>query len=261
MKKDQVLDEDEKRKRFSKKIVLDHLENESDENLDDGKEQYVLLEKENDSELDEFWDFDTETSAIDDIKVIHEEISKHSSILDPITGFVKTNDKTEKCDTQPEIELLFKKKVIAADEVEKNISEDSNILVKKANEEETCMKYYHKKFQHKEFNIVDELHHVKKVNIIDQPHSDIKIEVEVEILDDTFDSEPINISFNIRELENLYTFEERNYFIKAVEMFKSFMQGSSSMRASFMHQAVNWSINGPSILPLEFFKYTMNQSR
>ena len=265
MKRDQVLDEEEKRQRFSKRDALDVQETNSNEDNDD--DTVDSSEDNQNIELEEDFDFDRETSAIDDVEKIHKELSIHCSILDPITGIVKENinspmETTTEKKLYHENDLHLGKEPISINEVREilhNVPAESNIFDTVPDLVQT--KLVETSDLPRKCYFVEEFHYVKNVNVVNEPLLDPQLELEVEVIDDTFEYENINLSFSVRELENLYTIEEINYFNKAFELFERFMQGSPTMRAAFMNQALQWTHHGPSTLSLELFKYTMNQSR
>ena len=222
MKRHQVLNEEERRKRFSEKRgeennLIESVDIEEDDVIDE------TLISEDEPEL---LDFKSEPIAdVEEVEKIYQDLSHHCSLLDPETGLIQGNDEEKE--------------------------------VKKASG--SSHGYFHKKFK-KEFIFEDNSQlDVKKVTIIDD--SDISqmvaenekiLEVEVDVIN----YETITFSFSTRELENLYTQEESAYFENALVFFKSSLHHTSAMKVTCLDMALIFAQN--PTLPPEYFINAQN---
>ena len=217
MKRHQVLNEEERRKRFSEKRGEENNLIESvDIEEDDAIDETLISEDEPD-----FLYFTSEPIAdVEDVEKIYQDLSHHCSLLDPETGLIQENDEEKQ--------------------------------VKKASG--SSHKYIHKKFQ-KEFIFEDNAQlDVKKVTIIDDSHrsqmddeSEKILEVEVDVIN----YETITFSFSTRELENLYTQEESAYFENALVFFKSALHHTPAMKVTYLDMVLIFAQN--PTLPPEYF--------
>ena len=229
MKQDQVLNEKDIKKRFKNHGINTNICNLVNNGLTD--------DNESDSELQEFWDFEKETIAIDNVETIRKDLEEHDSVLDPITGHIFGNTKHFQVDGN------------------QTYQESTN--------------YLHKKFQHKEFSLLGDLKfEFKNVDVIEQPLKEsvivmnkedneidtgTRLVFEVEVRDNTLESETLSFSFSVKELENIYSQEECNFFKYALSEFRRSMRGTDSMRTAFFNHLTKFgSINENQLTP-EFF--------
>ena len=227
MKRDQVLNEEERRIRFSEK--KSHDEAEITLNESHNVEEYDIIDENNQSSEDEpnFCDFKSESFV--DVEKFHEDLSEHCSFLDPETGLIQgIHEETE---------------------VEKS--------------PKSSFRYFHKKFQ-REFTFQDDTQfEVKKVKVIDDSEGSPMVEENEKVLEvevDVINFETITFSFSTRELKDLYTQEECNYFQNALSFFKSAVHHTSSMKVTGMDMALLFA-QSPTNLPPEYFMNAQNFTR
>ena len=216
------MNEEERRKRFSEKRgeennLIESVDIEEDDVIDE------TLISEDEREL---LDFKSEPIAdVEEVEKIYQDLSHHCSLLDPETGLIQGSDEEKE--------------------------------VKKASG--SSHKYFHKKFK-KEFTFEDNAQfEVKKVTIIDDSHrsqmddeSEKILEVEVDVIN----YETITFSFSTRELENLYTQEESDYFENALVFFKSSLHHTSAMKVTCLDMVLIFARN--PTLPPEYFINAQN---
>ena len=90
----------------------------------------------------------------------------------------------------------------------------------------------------------------KKENEVD---TETRLVFEVKIIDNSLESETLNFSFSLRELQNLYSYEEYNFFKCALDNFRKAMQGTDSMRAAFLHHLTKFGRVTLNQLTPEYF--------
>ena len=216
MKRDQVLNEEERKRRFLRKDYQVGEENNIDEDPDDIDIADEIQSSED--EIDKL-EFEIEEIACNNVKKVHQDLSEHSSQLDPVTGLINDDKENLNFSDNEDSDKYYLDPVTGL--IEDDIEESEELQYY---DKETSQKYCHKKFQHKEFPFTDQTQfNLKRVNIIDESQTDeknIDVNKTVELEVDVINNETITISFNTRELENLYTHEESNYFRNALDFFK-----------------------------------------